>query len=325
MTDDPARPASPDGEAAPSAPPPLGPVPSAFAFEHKIFRIEGVWFAKTPDRAEVAMFLPMSGFVACLPLKAVRKGFDIVPGSEDDRMLGYISRAADHLGRIVPGDPIPTEVISGEASWTISDLDRLKGRSLLLDILHVELGQPAPGARSDEAIRDALQGIAHLLVEKLGDGVPAGEAIRRFEMIAAEYAYVEALRQRFHLIEDIRVAVLDPKQQRRAPRMRDAADRIVMLLKEPTRIIVDSLGFLKSRLRPMIGAVRDPMPAVDAIRRTRDELHIMLTDWEPMFSLWASGPEEGHVGNKQADGTYRFLAERYLGRRVWRRAGDHIP
>lgn len=325
MTDDPAPQATPDGGTAPPALAPLGPVPSAFAFEHKIFKIEGAWFAKTPDRAEVAMFLPMSGFVACLPLKAVRKGFDIVPGSEDDRMLGFVSRATDHLGRIVPGDPIPTEVISGEASWTISDIDRLKGRSLLLDILHVELAQPAPGARSDEAIRDALQGVAQLVVEKLGDGIHAGDAIRRFEMIAAEYAYIEALRHRFHLIEDIRAAVTDPKQQKRVPRMRDCADRIVMLLKEPTRIIVDSLGFLKSRLRPMSGALKDPVPAVDAIRRTRDELHAMLTDWEPMFTLWASGPEEGHLGNKQADGTYRFLAERYLGRRVWRRAGGHGP
>ncbi len=325
MTDGADRPAGPPGEPGPATPETPSAPPTVFAFEHRIFKLEGVWFAKTPDRSEVAMFLPMSGFIACLPLKTVRKGFDIVPGTEDDRMLGLVSRSTNHVARIVAGDPIPTEVISGEASWTISDLDRLKGRSLLLDILHVELGQPAPGARSDDAIRDALQGIAHLVVEKLGDGVAAGEAIRRFEMIAAEYAYVEALRHRFHLIEDIRVAVTDPKQQRRAPRMRDAADRIVMLLKEPTRILVDSLGFLKSRLRPMIGALKDPMPAADAIRRTRDELHIMLTDWEPMFTLWAQGPEEGQLGNKQADGTYRFLAERYLGRRVWRRAGNHIP
>lgn len=290
-----------------------------------MFKLEGVWFGKTPDRSEVAMFLPMSGFVACLPLKSVRKGFDIVPGTDDDRMLGLVSRSADHLAKIVPGDPIPTELLSGEASWTISDVDRLRGRSLLLDILHVELGQPAPGARSDEAIRDALQGLAHLVVEKLGDGTPAAEAIRRFEMLAAEYAYVEALRHRFHLIEDIRAAVTDPKQQRRAPRMREAADRIVLLLKEPTRVITDCLGFLRSRLRPMVGAIRDPVPAVDAIRRTRDELHAMLTDWTPMFALWAEGPDEGHAGNKQADGTYRFLAERYLGRRVWRRAGDPAP
>jgi hypothetical protein len=74
----------------------------------------------------------------------------------------------------------------------------------------------------------------------------------------------------------------------------------------------------------MAVALKDPTHVIEVIRRTRDDLHVMNVDWEPIFTLWAEGPEEGNVGNKQADGTYRFLAERYLGRRIWRRAGDNV-
>jgi hypothetical protein len=298
---------------------------TTFDFDHRIFKLEGVWFAKTSERTETALYLPMSGFIACIPLKAVRKAFDIAPGSEDDHLLALVNRSIDHYGRITPGDPIPSEVLSGDVSWSITDVDRIRARGLLLDLLHVELGRPVPTARHDEAIRDALQEIAHLVVEKMGDGTPAGEAIRRFEAIAGEYAYVEALRTKFHLIEDIRQAVTDPKQQRRAPRMRESADRIIMLLREPTRIISDKLAHLRNRLLPMAVALKDPTQVIEAIRRTRDDLHVMTVDWAPIFTLWAEGPEEGNVGNKQADGTYRFLAERYLGRRIWRRAGDNLP
>src|ERR1700749_4303519 len=54
---------------------------------------------------------------AALPLRALQREFNIPDESEDGHMLALIAAALDFVTTLRPGDPLPPEVLSGEASW----------------------------------------------------------------------------------------------------------------------------------------------------------------------------------------------------------------
>ena len=54
---------------------------------------------------------------AAVPLRALQNEFGIADDSADGRMLGLIAGALDFVPLLRPGDALPAEVRTGEASW----------------------------------------------------------------------------------------------------------------------------------------------------------------------------------------------------------------
>jgi hypothetical protein len=54
---------------------------------------------------------------AAIPLTAMKREFGIEKGSDDGRMLDLVVQSLDFVAGLRIGDPLPPEVLSGEASW----------------------------------------------------------------------------------------------------------------------------------------------------------------------------------------------------------------
>ena len=52
-----------------------------------------------------------------LPLAAIRREYTIADDSPDGLVLDLVDSALDYVSRIALGDSLPSEVLTGEASW----------------------------------------------------------------------------------------------------------------------------------------------------------------------------------------------------------------
>ena len=54
---------------------------------------------------------------AAIPLRSLQREFGIPDDSDDGRMLGLIAQSLDFVTGVQIGDALPTEVLTGQASW----------------------------------------------------------------------------------------------------------------------------------------------------------------------------------------------------------------
>src|SRR5271163_4645886 len=79
------------------------------AFDEPLFRVE-------PDGTPV-MVVRLGEREAALSLASLRREFSIADDSPDGRMLALIVQSLDFVAAVRLGDPLPNEVLTGEASW----------------------------------------------------------------------------------------------------------------------------------------------------------------------------------------------------------------
>ena len=93
-------------------------LPTTCSFEHSGFSVlQSPLFRLTEGDRVPAMAIELDGIQAMVPLRAVAKLFNIEPDSPDGRLLGLVAEALRFVVCIRIGDKLPTEVLSGEASW----------------------------------------------------------------------------------------------------------------------------------------------------------------------------------------------------------------
>ena len=63
----------------------------------------------------------LGGEEVILPLRGIRREFKIEEETPDDEMLELVSNGLDYVKALMPGDDLPPELLTGEASWEISD------------------------------------------------------------------------------------------------------------------------------------------------------------------------------------------------------------
>ncbi|MEJ1976238.1 MAG: hypothetical protein WDN49_09160 [Acetobacteraceae bacterium] len=86
--------------------------------EHKAFDSLGeIRFRRSPTDGTPIVTVNLGEREASIPLDSLRREFAIADNSADGRMLDLIGTALDFVTSLQPGDKLPTEIRTGEASW----------------------------------------------------------------------------------------------------------------------------------------------------------------------------------------------------------------
>ena len=301
-------------------------MPERFEFDHKLFRSsEEALFRRSSDGSKEPVFvLSIEGSEFALPFAGILREFGIEEDSDDSRMLDLVTEALHYQRVIHPGDPVPKEMITGEASWEITE----DHRRIAMQRLNVQLAGWMTG--EDRLITDPeqLQQIAEdpttraKVNEAIGEAVKAlnleenGKEIllERIEALVDDLAGVEALRDYLD-----RIILIESKA--RGLRRLYAEEQSMLDIAEPVTQLVtlarsgfeDDFEMIDAQTGEIIAVLRNMEAQTKFIREMRDDLHQRLVEWEEIFETW--GPVRVARSDENANVlriSYRFLAPRYM-------------
>ena len=300
-------------------------------FDHKLFSsMEGAFFrmsAHNPD--EPVMIVDLGGTEVALPFDSLRREFHIEPDSSDDRMLKLVADGLGYVRVLRPGDPLPTEVLTGEPSADISERHRQIARyrismqlvtwltgdeALITD--PAQLIRVAEDPATKKRVNDALVEAA----KKLGLG-PGGkdEVLSMIERLADDLAAIEMQREVFAGIK--RMVQKTQQLQRtfsRQQSVREVADpvaRLTIIARDKFQRAIDEID---AQTGEIIGVLKNIDAHVRYLRERRNLLHRRLMAWDAMLSCWEEvKPEESDKNIDLLRRTYRFLAPRFMPADEW--------
>lgn len=322
--------------AAPGAPSPTpedaAPAPTECRLDHRLFASFGPpLFRRSEVDGTPVMVVALGEREAALPLRSLQREFGIAEESEDGRMLTRIAEALDFVSVLRPGDKLPSEVLSGEASWNPDPLHleiaQTRLRVSLVDWLNAGAGTDHPtldagsllAVGNDPAVRAQVQTALARAAEALGLDA-SSEVVGLLEALGRELAYIEALRDR--LLR--RVRAMAGKIERLARGWRSDASHIETLtqVKRLTALALRQMAVRFEELDAQTGEVMAALRNVDSqrafIRSNRDWLYRSLRGWEPVLAQWDTASGIFDEGTLALLGrTYQFLAPRFMPVTEW--------
>ena len=292
-----------------------------FNFVHQVFQTPGARFV-LKGQAKIPTFrVDMGDLDGLIDVAVLKKEFRIAPDSHDGQLVELAIAGLKYVPDIKPNDSIPSELLTGKASWSVSAkhkrvaelrlqvqlLSWVSGKEVLLtDPTEIEsfLGQ----IENREKLRTAFKGAA----STLGYDNPE-MVIRQLELLARELCYIEALRDRFVLIPRLAHKMTELSKSFGGDRnAKMELARVQSLLqigiKEYSAIFAEA----DAQTGEIISALRTIERQVKYIRRIRDDLHFLLMQWEPSIKALPSwrATRTPETDKALAD-LYRFLAPRY--------------
>ena len=304
---------------------------TTFDFDHKVFKIEGGYFALAPDKSHAVFYVPLGTTFGAVPLPTLRSTFEIAEGSHDDYLLGIIEASLRFVKVIRPGESIPPELLDGTASWQVTEDNRLLARNRVLiqlsswvsghevvinDAAQIEqiLEDPGTKGRIEEAY---IQ-----LTDKLGMAPERkSEVEARLGKFAHELAYIEALRDRYAAVRAIAERTDRLRSTYRLDRTFSAEImQMQKLFRTPMSEFQAIFDQVDAQSGEVLALVRNLDKQIAYTRSQRDELHSRFMDWEDLLKQWVNVVIERSGANETLiKSTYRFLAQRYLKTNVWKR------
>jgi hypothetical protein len=241
-------------------------------------------------------------------------------GSPDDIMLQRVVAGLDFVKILRPGDTLPKEILTGEASWTITDTHLATARhsirrSLVAWVNGIEKTsdwQPDPAeltARYDSAV--------DMTVAELD--TPRDTVVAHIESLVHELAHIEALRDRFGavLATAERITAIR-RSARRGQELQITADSVARLMATAIVEFKDEFAMLEGQTGEIIAALKNIEMQQDYIRGVRDTLHRRLMAWDDTLCAWAAESDNrGPAVVELLAETYRFLAPLYMRTDDW--------
>lgn len=288
------------------------------AFEHRLFAaMDGAYFRLSDAADALPVFVCEIGDrEVLLRLPAIRREFGIVAGSRDDVMLDTVAESLRFVRALRAGDPVPLELLTGEASWPVDDRHRAAAANRLTDrIVAWHAPSAAPGTVPADAEAAAVAAAAAAI--GLADDAALRDALAT---LANELAAIEALAEtredRANL--DRRMGAAG-RLLRRSHDYEDLVAPVLRLMREARRDLNCAFAVFDT-LVPVPDAFAATDTAVAAIRAARDDLRTRLLAWEPLQARWAALDLDARPAILEMfQETYRFLAPRYMPIDEWER------
>ena len=300
--------------------------PDHFLFEHKLFRSsDEAIFRRSADGSKEPLFvLKIDDSEFALPFPGILREFNIAEDSPDARMLDLVAEALHYQRVIRPGDPVPKEMITGEASWEITE----QHRRIAMQRLNVQLACWITGEdrlitdpeqlqqiAEDPSIRQKVKEALDRAVKELGLDENGKEIVLdRIQELVEDLAGVEALRD---YVDRIRLIQAKVQRLRRLygdeMTVLDIADSVARLMELARSGVEDDFEMIDAQTGEIIAVLKNMEAQTKFIREMRDDLHRRLEEWEETFEMW--GPVRMAANEDNANVlrmTYRFLAPRYM-------------
>jgi hypothetical protein len=316
-------------EAAEIAAPQKAKPSTHFEFSHKLFEVPGAYFYKPNAQDAILLAIPLGEMQATMPIDAIRLQFAIKSGTKDGDLLDMVEKSLKFVKRIAPGDSIPAEILDGTASWRVEarHLSRANAR-ISVSILAWITGRDVPAGDSVdfEAIaerpenKEQIVAAFDVVAEKIGIGkANKSQVLNRISSIAKEFAYIEALRERFVQIRKVvqSLRVLQP-QYENDRRVSQDIGRIVFLISAPVKSFDRIFLDLDGQLADANVALRRLTETVAAIRKGRDDLHHRFMIWDELIAAWKDVElKKGRKIEQLLQATYRFVARYFPQDQQW--------
>lgn len=307
------------------------PTQTHCSLDHKLFSaLQEPVFRRAVDGAPV-LTLRLGDRAASIPLPSLMREFDIPEDSPDGQMLTLIEESLDFVSLLRPDDPLPCEVLTGEASWGPDpihyEIASTRLRLQLIDWFSAGSGAERKGLDAASLLQIADDPQLKLQVQQAMSSAAealelagANVVIDLLEMLTRELAYIEALRDR--LLG--RVRSLADRIARISRGFRGDANKVdtITQVRRLSGIALRSLALRFQELDTQTGEVMAALRNVDHqkafIREHRDWLYRSQRAWETILEQWDSAGEElDSAMFALLSRTYQFLAPRFMPVTEW--------
>ena len=305
-------------------------LPDHCTLENAVFtRLANATFRRAESDGTPVMVVPLGDGVAAVPIRSLKREFGIKDDSPDGRMLGLIAESLDFVAGLSLGDPLPSEVLSGRASWQPGHkYEQAAATKLRLQLLALvdpaaagQGGQPPSLDRmeSDPNLRAAVQRAFERAAAELGQADPQ-KVMQLVADLAGELSFIEALRETF--LRRVRSmaarldglssgAVMNIERQSTLSRIRKLAHAASAQIRSRFEEVDTQTGELLVTLRHV---ERHTI----FIRAQRDWLYRSSRAWEPLLIEWDSAmPGMDDATWARLHRTYHFLAPRFMPVQEW--------
>ena len=297
-----------------------------FAFQHRIFAVPGARFGLSRMDSEPVMRVMVGELEAAIPIEAVASEFQIDPDSPDGKLLETVRKSLKFVKDIRPGDTIPRELLDGTASWSIDDTHRSRAKGRLYALVDAWAQNRKPTqtelrAAAAETVRPEQYGPAFERLAKsakLSSG-HGKEAVDLVDRVAREFAYIEALRDRYALAHAIQTTLTEVLQANRDDKLYYAEiQRIKALMVPPIRNFSTIFDQVDAEMGEIVRMIRSFDKTILFLREMRDELHQKLMIWDEIIDEWENKPgPRAKAMRPLTQNTYRFVARNFPQSQDW--------
>jgi hypothetical protein len=299
-------------------------------FDHWFFhKMEEVHFQLSGSEKEPTLMAKYAKNDVVLTLKGIMKEFDIDPESADGAMLEQVGKGLKYVKGLRLGDPLPKEILTREASWSLSPRHRqVAYQRVSLQLVNWMSGGDTMITDPDEllqiaedpAIKKQINAAFGEAAEKLGYGRDEKEkVVKHVEELANELAYIEALRDRFR-----RIKMMDDKIQQlrrlygREKSVLEIADQVARLGERAVKEFEGMFDEVDAQTGEILSVMKNLSTQVPYIRDKRDDLHIRLMAWDEILDRWQQAEMKISQNNLTLiRDTYKFLAPRFMVVKEW--------
>ncbi len=300
------------------------------SFAHWFFhKMEDVFFQISAVDKEPTLVAKYAKNDVVLTLKGIMKEFDIDPTGADGLMLEQVGKGLKYVKGLRIGDPLPKEILTREASWSLSKRHQeIAYQRVSLQLVNWMSGGETMITDPDEllqlaedpAIKKQISAAFGEAAEKLGYGRDEKEkVIQHVEELARELAYIEALRDRFR-----RVKMMDDKIQQlrrlygREKSVLEIADQVARLGESAVKEFEQMFLEVDAQTGEILSVLRNLSTQIAYIRDRRDDLHIRLMAWDDILDRWQAAEMKISQQNPVLlRDTYKFLAPRFMAVKEW--------
>ena len=301
--------------------------PATVTFEHPFFAAVGDGQFRMSDHTRApALMVKFGDGDAALSFAGIRRELRLAEDAPDAIMLDTIATALQFVSVLKIGDPLPAEILSGEASWEIEP----RHHELALARLTMQLVTWSSGDETAITDADALSQVADDPATRAKAERAALDVAERLSMadqdvkttlreLAEELAYIEALREKFAgiLAMQAKIDLLKRKfsNERSVLEIAVAVRRLMTIAVKRLTHLFDQID---AQTGEIVGMLKNPKAQIDYIRGKRDELYCRMVAWREILARWDKcdgRPSEGNVGLLRE--TYRFLAPRFMPTQQW--------
>jgi hypothetical protein len=298
-------------------------LPDRCVLEHQVFTMRGaVSFRRARADGTPVMVVTLGEREAVVPLRALQREFGIADDSSDGRMLALVAQSLDYVCGLSLGDRLPTEVLSGHASWEPGAEHRRRTfgmvRLRLLAWIDPDAADPAKGdpierLEAEPGLRQQVQQAFERAATELGLA-DAAAVVPRVEELAGELAYIEALRDR--LLRPVQ-AITDRlerlvQSQRGDSQRQETFGRVLRLATTAREQFQARFDEVAAQSGEVLSALRNMESQQAFIRSSRDQLYRAQRAWQPTLDAWADSEPAEDIAWDLITRTYQFLAPRYM-------------
>jgi hypothetical protein len=274
-------------------------------FDQKFFTaVEGSYFRKSAHNEEPVFILNLGGEEVVLPIPGICREFEIEDNTPDYNMLQMIITGLDYVKVLMPGDTFPKELLTGEASWDITDKHRHVARQ------RVSMQLVSWMAGEENLITDP-DANAEMVIDLIED-------------LAEELAYIETLREQFRNVLSMEAKIKRVRNGASKQRsILDNATSVAKLVSKAVREFRDEFDTIDGQTSEIISVLKNIISQKEYIRGVRDSLYRRLVAWDDLLRGWDR--QSGRIAADTPDllrDTYRFLAPRYMEADSWLLAGQ---